>query len=290
MPKYLLFIILIVLNSCIGHDYVESVGEVPIDIKLTSNYSFFVAGHTYGNPITYQYGLHPPVVEKIPFINKYPEMDLGVLTGDVVPFTTVEYWDAALTDIDKFSKPIHIAAGNHDRGPVFEDLFEYYYSFWNEDDIFIILSPTNWNIEGEQKDFLIETIDNAFSSANNIFIFCHELIWWAPDNEFANVKINYAPQYPGKTNYWSEISPYLESIPKNVVIYAGDLGANNTVTPYMYYKYHNITLIANGVGGGQQDNIIVTEVDEDGGLDFKLLGINQGTPYEIENLKDYKLP
>lgn len=286
MKNFLFLIISMCCISCVNSDKDNSINVE----KESYEYSFFVAGHTYGNPITYQYGLHPPFVEKIPFINEYENMQLGVLTGDVVPFTTQEYWTAALTDIDKLDVPIHIAAGNHDRGPVFDYLFDSYYYFLNEQDAFIILSPTNWNITGKQKEFLFETIDSLSDSVNNIFIFCHELIWWSPNNEFSNIKINYVPHYPGETNYWSEISPYLESIPNNVVIYAGDLGANDTVSPYMYYNYQNITLIASGVGSSTQDNIIVTEVGQDGQLNFKVFAINTEYPYEIENLEDYRLP
>jgi len=286
MYKYLFYILIFSFLSCPKNAYVDKTITGPVEEELTSSYSFFVAGHAYGHPITYQHGLHPPLVKQIPFINNYDEIGLGIFTGDVVPFTTKEYWDAARDDLDQFSIPIHIAAGNHDRGPVFESLYDYYYSFWNENDAFIILSPTNWNIEGKQKDFLFETIDSMSSRANNIFIFCHELIWWSPDNEFKNVVINYSPQYPGQTNYWTEISPHLESIPNNVIIYAGDLGASNSVSPYMYYQYDNITLIGSGMGGGEEDNIIITEVDENGGLKFKLLGINCEVPFVLANLEE----
>jgi hypothetical protein len=118
-------------------------------------YSFFVAGHTYGNPIKYQYGLYPPFVNSIDYINSYQKMSLGVFLGDVVPKPTETYWDSALSDISRFSIPIHIAAGNHDKGFEFEKKFnDYYYHFLYENDQFIILSPTNWNVDGVNKTLL----------------------------------------------------------------------------------------------------------------------------------------
>lgn len=253
-------------------------------------YSFFVAGHTYGNPNSYQLGLHPPFVAQIPYINNYPTMQLGFLTGDIVFSSTQTYWDSALVDIHQFSMPIHIAAGNHDRGPVFENLFEYYYSFKHQNDLFIILSPTNWNIEGSQKDFLTKTLDSLSASSDNIFIFCHELIWWAPNNIFGNVKINYAPHYPGSTNFWSEINPILDTLTNDVVIFAGDLGATSAVTPYMYYKNDNITLIGSGMGCGNEDNIVIVEVGQDGKLKYKLMNISTAVPFSMGALEEYRLP
>ncbi|MBT5163275.1 MAG: hypothetical protein HOL96_05430 [Lentimicrobiaceae bacterium] len=254
-------------------------------------YSFFVAGHTYGNPINFQFGLHPPFINSIPLINSYQKMSLGVLTGDVVPKPTQIYWDSALVDINKLSIPIHIAPGNHDKGFEFEKIFtDYYYDFTYEDDLFIILSPTNWNIEGEQKKYLLQTIENNYHYVHNIFIFCHELIWWSPDNQFGNVEINYRPHYPGSTNYWEEINPVLESLPNQVVIFSGDLGGTDKVTPYMYYKNDNITLIATGMGGGKRDNIVIVEVSYNNDLNYKLIGLNDTPLSEMDKLEEYILP
>ena len=258
------------------------------DFKL--DYAFFVAGHAYGHPSEKHVGLHTPFVNQIPFINKYPNMEFGILTGDVVRRSTQAYWDSVQVDIGRFSIPIYIAAGNHDRGEIFESLYPYYQSFWREDDLFIILSPTDWNIEGEQKDFLVSKLDNAKSKANNVFIFCHELVWWSPKNEFKNLKINYKPHYPGSSNYWSEISPILEAYSNNIVVYVGDLGATDLVDSYMYHAYNNITLIASGMGGHKADNIVITEVASDGDIRFRLLRIDENPPVELADLKAFKLP
>ena len=276
---YVCCLILLAFSSCKNDD----------EDKV--KYSFFVAGHAYGNPMNYQYGFHPPFVKSIPYINEYPKMSLGVLTGDIVPKPTKEYWNAALQDINKFSFPLYLAAGNHDRGKEYlKNYKDYYYHFKKEDDLFIILSPTNWNIEKEQKKYLIKTIKNNYQEVNNIFIFCHELIWWTPDNQFGNVEINYRPHYPGSTNYWNEINPLLDSISNNVVIFAGDVGCREKIAPYMYYNNDNITLIATGMGGGKKDNIVIVEVDKKNRVHYKLIGLNNSPISEMEPLEDYDLP
>ena len=53
-------------------------------------------GHTYGNPIKYQYGLYPPFLNSISYINSYQKMSLGVLLGDVVPKPTAIFFPFAL--------------------------------------------------------------------------------------------------------------------------------------------------------------------------------------------------
>lgn len=273
-----ILLLMFILNSCDPN---------PKKIK----YSFFVAGHTYGNPMNHQLGLHPPFVEAINYLNEYPNLSLGILTGDIVPKPNDTYWNAAISDINKINYPIHIAAGNHDRGDEFEKRFgEYFYHFKNENDLFIILSPTNWNIENEQKEYLIQTIQNNNKKVKNIFIFCHELIWWSPENKFKGVEINYRPHYPGQTNFWNEIYPFLDSLNNQVTIFAGDLGCTEKVSPYTYYKQKNITLIGSGMGGRKEDNILIVEVDKNDEVNYRIIGLNE-TPYkEIIDIEEYTLP
>jgi hypothetical protein len=256
-----------------------------------SIYSFFAAGHTYGSPANPQFGLHPPFVDYIPNINNYTNMDLGILTGDVVVQGSAEYWDAAQSDIESFNFPIHIAAGNHDMGPEFLNRFgDYYYSFIHQDDLFIILTPglDSWNISDSQLEFLTNTLDSNYAAVNNVFIFLHELIWWSPDNEYQNVHINYVPYYPGYTNFDDVVKPLLLSYPNHFTLYAGDVGSSDLGTPFMYHSFDNITLIASGMGGGVRDNIIVTEVYEDS-VYYNLVAINGDNPMALGELTDFTL-
>ena len=260
-------------------------------IEPSYKYSFFVAGHTYGTPLLPpKLGLHNSFVNHIPFINNYNKMNFGILTGDIVNQPTQQFWDSARKQIDNLTMPIHIAAGNHDRGPVFESLYESYYSYELHGDLFIILNSNGWKIINDQKLFLEQIIKTKAASVKNIFVFTHELIWWSPTNIFKNIKINYLPNYPGTTNYWEDIFPIFDTLSNNVTFFAGDIGATDHVTPYMYYKKENITYIANGMGSGDNDNIIVVEVDYNDQPNYKLYGLNKSKPYIIENLEKYILP
>lgn len=257
--------------------------------NFVAQYSFFVAGHTYGDGVK-DFSFHIPFVKQIPYLNSCSGTSLGILTGDVVFLPVEEDWDSAVSQLQLFDMPIHIAPGNHDRGEAFEARFEPYYSFEQQGDLFIILNTIDWQIEGEQKDFLLQTLLFKAEQSRNIFIFCHELIWWSPQNKFRNLNVNYEPYYPGSTNYWSEISPVLEALDNSVTIFAGDLGANDQASPYMYYEYGNIRLVASGMGAGKKDNMIITEVGFDGEVDFNLVGINAEQVFLLDDLESFVLP
>ena len=279
MKKIILFFLFLLM---LGN--VQAQKKAPI-------YSFFAAGHTYGSPMNPHFGLHYPFVNHFPDIDNYPNMKLGFLTGDVVVHSTAAYWDSAQIDIDKLSIPVFIAAGNHDMGGEFVDRYgDYYFSFNQNNDLFIVLTPGlgSWSITGNQLEFLTNTLESNYSTVNNIFIFMHELIWWSPENEYRNIKINYEPHYPGSTNFESVVKPLLLSYPNKITIYAGDLGATAHVSPFMYHKFDNITLIASGMGGGFRDNIIVTEVYEDS-VYYNLVAINGNDPKALGELVDFVL-
>ncbi len=104
------------------------------------------------------------------------------------------------------------------RGPEFRNRSPRdFYSFVLENDLFIVFNPNKWNIDADQKDFLVQTIQSTYNDSYNIFLFCHELIWWASDNKFGNIEINYRPHYLGNSNFHTEIKPILETLSSEVV-------------------------------------------------------------------------
>jgi hypothetical protein len=258
--------------------------------KQDFTYSFMVAGHAYGSPVNDQIGMYQPFVSEFSYLKDSSDISFSVLTGDVVNHSTTEEWNAVINEMNQLELDFHIAAGNHDRGALFIELFEeYYYSFLVEDDLFIILSPTNWNIKGEQKTFLEETISNFAPDAKNIFVFCHELIWWSPDSIFQNVGINYLPHYPGSTNYWADIDPIFKRVDNPIYLFAGDIGATSSSSPYMFYHYDNVRLIASGMGKGGNDNYLIVGITDDGEVKLNLMAI-EGDRYRLGDIELYELP
>ena len=259
--------------------------------EANEKYSFFAAGHTYGVPNVPDFGLYEPFMAKKDYINAYPDMAYGFLTGDVVIHSTAQQWDSVQADMATFGMPICIAAGNHDMGPEFISRFgTYYYSFTHHDDLFIVITPSldNWNISGDQKAFLVTTLDSLAPVSRNIFVFLHELIWWSPDSIFQSVVINYSPYFPGSTNFWSEIEPLFTEVSNTVVFFAGDLGCCAYATPFMHYEYENVTLTGSGMGGGEEDNFIIVDVYEDSLL-YHLIALNGDDINALGELTDFSL-
>lgn len=258
-------------------------------------YSYFVAGHTYGKPGIDNIGFHPPFRDVFSLLKEEKKMDFGVLTGDIVLTGTEQNWNEVDVDISELGLPIYFAVGNHDMTDreLFESRYgETYYSFIKNDDLFIVLDPNidHWNISGEQLAFLAETLSIQASEAHNIFVFFHQLLWWDSNNIYQNVILNSLADRDEQINFWTEVEPLFSALSNPVYMFAGDVGAFNTGSEFMFHEYDNISFIASGMGGEQRDNIIIVDVNEDNCVDFRLVALNGPILNALGNLKDYTLP
>lgn len=283
MRAIVIFILLVITASC------SSLKKV--------DYSFFVAGHTYGDPTdkAHPKGLYKPFKDKISFINEDKNIRMGFLLGDVVWIPS--NWDAAIEDISLFSDSIYFSRGNHD-GPLklFEKKFgKSYYSFNESNDLFIVLDSNldHWNISGEQLIFLKNTIRNKGKKARNIFVFIHHIVWWTR-KEYSKPFPNSLYGRDKDVNYWSEIEPLLKKSGKPIYFFGGDLGAFSSVkrnkhypTEYSYFKEDNITYIGTGMGGGDRDNFVVVDVLNSGEVNFRLIHLNGTDMSGLGKLEEY---
>lgn len=285
MKKHLsLYLLLLVTLFIIGCDeeYIETT-DSPL------NYSFFVAGHTYGSPGVNNPGLHPPFEAFYDTINNYPKMAIGILTGDIVQSSTAQNWDDVDTSLKRLDVPIYFALGNHDiqdRTLVESRYGVTYSSFMREKDLFIILDPNlaNWNIEGDQLDFLKKILDESGSDANNIFVFFHQLIWLKDNHVLNNNKPNSFEDKADILTFWTELEPRFNALDKPVFLFAGDVGAVAYSPSLMYYKEGNLTYISSGMGYVETDNFLVVEVSDNGQVHIKPVWLgNSSLSNNIEN-------
>lgn len=229
-------------------------------VETQNPYKIFVAGHAYGNANEKRIGFHPPFTKYIKKANEDQLIELGFLTGDFLKnYETEAFPLAAVDDIKNFNFPVYTCAGNHELLGDYTKYFnEYYYYKKYQKDLYIILTPglDEWNISGDQLVFLKRTLDREAHNARHIIILMHELIWWSPTNRYKDVKINYQPHFPGKTNYESVIKPLLLSYDRPITLIAGDLGATAPVSPIMYAKEGKITLIGSGMGSWKYDHVL----------------------------------
>lgn len=264
------------------------------------NYSFFIAGHTYGSQIDKEnsIGLYRPFKDKFDFINSEKNIELGFLLGDVV-YSSKRFgsWEAAKKDMNILRPKIYVARGNHDGAlEQFENQFgKSYKSFVHKKNLFLIIDPNldEWNISGEQLLFFKNAIKKEEKNVNNIFILTHQMIWWD--------KRLYPKPFPNSidykstdSNYWTTIEPILKKTNKPVYLFAGDVGAfskehrkKDHIIEYDYHKDVNITYVSSGMGGGVRDNFIIVNVSKEGEVSFRLIHLNGNDINGLGKLEDY---
>ena len=257
--------------------------------------SFFVAGHAYGKPAPKgKKELYPPFKEKFQFLNTNKNIEFGVLLGDVVRYPSS--WPNVLKELEELKMPYYVARGNHD-GPLedFEKMFgKSYKKIVQNNNLFIILDPnlSEWNISGEQLNFLKETLKKEGQEADHIFIFMHQLIWWTSD-KFSKPKPNWQQNRAETPNYWEAVEPMLQNMKAPVYLFAGDVGAfskeykkRDHIIEYAYFLEKNITYVATGMGGGVRDNMVIVDVYDDKSVKLNLIHLNGDDVHSLGKLED----
>ena len=240
-------------------------------------YSFYIAGHTYGKPAVESKGLYGPFTDKFHLINEYKSIKFGFLLGDLVKKASNEAWELVKKDLDFLDPRIEniIVPGNHDVGKgahnalreIFLQQFgKTFFSFKHEKDLFIMLDGNinEWNISGEQLQFLKQSLPNKKDSTSNIFIFSHQLIWQSSSKpEFKKIKPNSLEGRSNNLNFWDEVFPLFSDLTNNVYFFSGDIGAFPNGNELFFAKYLNVTFVATGMGGGMRDNFLIVSVIKD---------------------------
>jgi len=285
-PVVVFAIISLLLSSCMKDE------DPPAPV--VRDYSFFVAGHTYGQPGVDNNGLHPPFQDKFDLINER-KAEMGFLTGDIVIQGSEKNWDEVDSVLNFLDDTTYFAAGNHDLTD--RNLFESrygntYFDFTYKEDLFIILDPNidQWNISGDQLIFLKDVINSKAAVSENIFVFFHQLLWWDKNNIYQNIKLNSKEGRADSINFWTEVEPMFNGLSNQVYMFAGDVGAGNWSDNFMYDHYDNITFVASGMGEGDGDNFVFVMVDDDGNVSFELIAINGDDIHALGKLEDYILP
>ena len=250
------------------------------DAEKKNSYSFFVAGHVYGSPGTSERGLYKPFLVELLKLDSV-HYSFGVLTGDVVQNSTQEEWDILESDLDYLGVDIHFSLGNHDykKPKLIKRKFKKtFYCFYRENDLHIILDPNldEWNISGNQLEFLKETIKNNSELADNIFVYSHQLLWWAPDNKYHKIRINSPEGRATKINFWDEVAPLFRQLSIPVYMFAGDIGAAEWADDYSFDLDENIRFISSGMGEGKGDNFLNVKVLETKEVVIELISIPSG--------------
>lgn len=282
--------LLVLLVACTAEVPANSEAALPSATSEEVIYSFFVAGHTYGEPGVNNEGVHPPLESWFPEVNSR-NLDFGVFTGDIVRTSTAADWDEIDADLSELTPRVYFAVGNHDMGNRELVVSRYgptYHSFKHKGDLFIFLDSEldPGNISGEQLAFLKETLRSA--EARNVFVFLHMLVWVREGTPYYELKggLNNQKRYDFRSNFWSEVEPLLRELDSEVYVTAGDVGVSWAM-PLFYDHYENIHLIASGMGGSEEENFLLFHV-EPGDVQVEVQRLD-GRPLNLGSLEAYNL-
>jgi hypothetical protein len=283
MKHIVIFLLVIVFLQSCRKDKIH-----PADLGNNVAYSFFVAGHTYGSTVNFTGGLYQPFKNKFEWMNNDSLIELGILTGDIVKYSTAGNWDLVDQDLSILNTEVHFAAGNHDVEDV--DLYQSrygdtYFSFYKNKDLFIILDGNidSWRITGDQLEFFKLEIAKLTSKGQNLYIFSHQAIYF----DEHPITTNSLEGKSDDLNFKTEILPLLKELNNEVYLFVGDVGAFDWGLPAFYEKDDNVSYIASGMGGGLQDNFIVVDVSENGNVSYRLIALNGNDINAMGNLEDY---
>lgn len=258
--------------------------------KEDTNYTIFIAGHTYGSLNEDNLGIYPKFYNKLRLGGK--NFDFGIFAGDFTRDGNEQSWDFFDEQVSKLKFGIHLVPGNHDIGYDVNNIQakryknrygNFYKSFKYKNDLFIILNPyeDKWSIKNQQYFFLETVIKQNYNLVDNIFIISHPVFYisdqfqvipnsldgaknvdkYAPNFdavyeniETVNRKFKFAKE---NINFWSEIYPLLEKYINKYYIISGDVGAFDNGSELFCKKIDDNVFLATGMGGGKNDNYLI---------------------------------
>ena len=256
-------------------------------------FAFYTAGHVYGShdkaDTPLQDEIHPPFAAALPGIADNTRLSFGVLTGDTVYIPSETSFENLKDAMATTEKPYYIAPGNHDLdgSGIFSDHFgPKYQSFTQGANLFIILTPKNdWELSTEQLAFLENTLAENREQVSNVFVLTHYL-FWLDGEHFPWIQSNGGPYPENRSNFWDDVVPEFGDFEGDVYFIAGDVGAFARQPGAVYERKGNMHFIASGMGGETEDNYLIVEVFDDGGVEFELVPIALDNPQPLGDLRD----
>lgn len=261
-------------------------------------YRFIVGGHLYGSAhISESEYPASSLIGGIDILTS-KEASFFVSTGD--NYRTPSKHEMSLfrkSFIDRVKLPVFIAPGNHDganSGLYRKEFGANYSSFRIRSELYIFLNTEfpNGDIVGDQKNFLMATLENAQSDqgVKNIFIFSHKLIWAArrPSYQFIISNVNAKKQYEN-SKFSTQILPKLKQVAKSKNIYWGSGDIGNPPSFGLFFQRDDtdgITYFAAGLGDVRNDSVLLVHVSNEGNVSFEGVSLANKT---LRPINEYNL-
>ena len=246
-----------------------------ISKSFSQEYSFLVAGHLYGSPLSTN-PVYPSksLVSNTSFINSLQSsffISLGDNCRNGDDTTALRIFNESFTRQIKI--PIYTAYGNHDgnRSSIEKRTGrKTYFSFLKKSELFIFIdSELDDNILNKEcLNFFLTILSNAIAdtSIKNVFILSHKLIWSLSDEKYKKITDNSNDRkyrYDRYRTFYLNIKPLLDKASNTKDIYwiSGDIGQPWSL-PIFYEKDNKITYLATGLGDSPMDAILDFRVSD----------------------------
>lgn len=255
--------------------------------SLTS-FSFIVSGHFHGSSSN---------VSGFPAASLQANIGKINLLGAHFLVSTGDMFLDIRNDIPNYKKalfsrvtiPIFNVPGNHDYPKsIYEENFGKTYGyFFYKDCAFLLLDTEldNGSIEGDQWELFRDVIlkSSGGNSIRNVFIFSHRPVW-AEDDEKLKRVFQENTKSTFKTNFESEIEPFLMKIKKKMNFYwfSGSLGGNAPASFFYHKANDKITYIQSAIRDLPRDAMLQVYVEE-GNVSFKTFSLNQHKAPRLED-------
>ena len=258
------------------------------------SYSFLIAGHLYGSPVSRSAYPAASVLANIDRIN-----DAGarffVSLGDgyrIPSLLHIRNFRNALTK--KLDVPVFVTPGNHEisdqssRELYVQEFGETIYHFSHGRELFIFLDSEldRGRIEGNQLRFLSGLIENAIDNPEiaSVFIFSHKLIWAVDDPYFQPVydQLNSPFGYDASGSFGQDVEPLVEALAKQKNVYwcSGDIGVKH---PLFFDAAHSgVTYVATGVADNEDALIEVRVSGSSGHVRFLSFPLGEQSAEPLE--------
>lgn len=201
--------------------------------------------------------------------------DVGIFSGDIVISSTKDRLKESQKIISSYFTQFYVSAGNHDFGDAFLEIYgEYFYAF--ETKHFLVLGTSfntqNWLPNDNDKNLINNLIKTT--EKNNILLISHQLFWIKKANSnFLSIKKAEPNDIPDNVTISANPFDWIELDDKKLIVISGDSGKWGQEF-FCKDISNNIIVISNGLGGFQDDSILIIK-ENDFGYNFEQIYINQ---------------
>jgi predicted MPP superfamily phosphohydrolase len=276
MKKYKISIAFALVITFLISFFILSNRQCKLFLESSNNQSvsnrIFIMGHVYdtNSPNEFSTMLQSYLSKQI--INSN---DIGIFSGDIVISPTEERLKESKKIISNYFTDFYVSAGNHDFGSDFNNIYgEYFYTF--ETNHFLVLGTSfntqNWLPNENDQNLINYHIKET--KKKNVLLISHQLFWINEVNNNLLSLVKAEPNsIPDKVTPSADPFDWIELNDKKLIVVSGDSGKWGQEF-YCKELSNNLTVISNGLGGFQDDSIVILN-ENNLGYNFEVIYINR---------------